>query len=1100
MSHDIDIKIKTKTEGSAEVQKLEKDLSALGKIESFKKLKKDVQESKAAWVAAQAEVSKLAKEIKAADQPTKDLSNRFNKAKKEAGTLKKAFQQNHQSLQKLRRSLKEAGINTENLSAEQKKLKQSLSQTRQEFSKAAKIDAAKGMLNVRPYKDIQSEIKQTGEAYNLLKKSGKLTAKELSEAKLQLKKRIRELKNETNSWSGSLSTASAGLAALAGIGFTFVKSFTGFSGFSQRMAEVNTLLDVSKDRHAALSKEILTLSTRIPQTASELAAAEYDIISAGVALEKSTTVLELSAKAAVAGVTDTKTAVNVGVSVINAYGKSIGELDDVYDILFQTVKSGVTTFPELAQHIGDVLPTARSAGVKFQDVATSIATMTKAGIKTPQAVTALKGAITAMAAPAPEAKKKFEELGITWEGLIPTLEAIRKKSLSMDQLRMLIPDVEARTAVMALTQNLDGLKEITDGMTKSAGSMQDAFDKMKDTPENQIKLFKNEISELGIELGGLVSKGLLPALKGIRLFKDAVSETDTPTKILLSTLAAGSAVFLLWKMGLSTVVLGLKECMSNIALTRASVGSLTTQFKAASLAMKAGLIINIAYTGVEIWKAVQAFREMRDAQKEAKDAQNRLYDSSDRIMKKFQEFKDVKLPEDITGTAPEELEELSRKLAKTKAYWVALQVQLQTKSEKTTFLGTATKEAIDAKAELKVVNQRIKEINSDLKKVKTAGEQAADAMKKPAEAVKATKEQLDDFEKQAKAAYKTAKAEAEKYAKKVIEWEDKIKTARMSTADKLRELNRKGMTDEEQWNDERLQADEKFYAAKEALRNGDYKLAETLAKDAEGLYAGLAEEIKSSTKDGEDIIVKSLDTTKEVAKDGVKAVGNFMIDLYSEQKDNAKSSQGQWEETAKAIQKQLDEITKKRETNVEIILENLEDAQSEINDLTRDETKTITITTIQKTVKQTVEEKQTGGPVGFASGGRLPGYGGGDKIKALLEAGEFVIRKEAVAKYGAGFFSKLNSMRLNLPDMQRVVKARIGGLISNLSLPEIPVQRFATGGMAMANGGQSPSETLVVRFQAGDMEAPVKITDPDSRMAIKKMAKEMSRMRLTYAR
>ncbi|SDU38238.1 hypothetical protein [Desulfobacula phenolica] len=623
-----------------------------------------------------------------------------------------------------------------------------------------------------------------------------------------------------------------------------------------------------------------------------------------------------------------------------------------------------------------------------------------------------------------------------------------------------------------------------------------------DAMSNLAQVLRDNAGEIGVFLSQLISaaakvvefaakyKELLLVIAGTVVTVSIVS------KLVKITIALNAAFTVLTGMGVSAWFTGLR---ASIAATAASTTALGLAFK--------GFVIFAAAQGViNIVKAVDAFFKMRDSQKEAKDAQDRLYDSTNKYMEKFKEFKDVKLPEDITGTAPEELEELSRKLAKAKAYWVALQLQLQTKSEKTTFLGTATKEAIAAKAELKVVNQRIKEINSDLKQIKTSGEQAAEGMKKTAEAVKATKEQLDDFEKQAKAAYKTAKAEAEKYAKKVIEWEDKIKTARMSTADKLRELNRKGMTDEEQWNDERLQADEKFYAAKEALRNGDYKLAETLAKDAEGLYAGLAEEIKSSTKDGEDIIVKSLDTTKEVAKDGVQAVGDFMIDLYSEQKDNAKSSQGQWEETAKAIQKQLDDIARDREANVQIKLKDLEAAQNKINTLVKDEIKNIKIkvtkevTTVEKTIKKAVEAKQTGGPVGFASGGRLPGYGGGDKIKALLEAGEFVIRKEAVAKYGAGFFSKLNSMRLNLPDMQRVVKARIGGLISNLSLPEIPVQRFATGGMAMATGGQSPSETLVVRFQAGDMEAPVKITDPDSRMAIKKMAKEMSRMRLTYAR
>jgi tape measure domain-containing protein len=80
-----------------------------------------------------------------------------------------------------------------------------------------------------------------------------------------------------------------------------------------------------------------------------------------------------------------------------------------------------------------------------------------------------------------------------------------------------------------------------------------------------------------------------------------------------------------------------------------------------------------------------------------------------------------------------------------------------------------------------------------------------------------------------------------------------------------------------------------------------------------------------------------------------------------------------------------------------------------------------------------VQARANGGLIQrFAGGGHLPGYGGGDRISALLEAGEFVIRKEAVSKFGAGIFHALNSLRL----------------------PELP--KFATGGMVAAG----PTDTV----------------------------------------
>jgi hypothetical protein len=54
----------------------------------------------------------------------------------------------------------------------------------------------------------------------------------------------------------------------------------------------------------------------------------------------------------------------------------------------------------------------------------------------------------------------------------------------------------------------------------------------------------------------------------------------------------------------------------------------------------------------------------------------------------------------------------------------------------------------------------------------------------------------------------------------------------------------------------------------------------------------------------------------------------------------------------------------------------------------------------------------TGGLIALQNGGKLPGYGGGDRNLALLEDGEFVIRKEAVRAFGADLFNSLNSLKL----------------------------------------------------------------------------------------
>lgn len=59
----------------------------------------------------------------------------------------------------------------------------------------------------------------------------------------------------------------------------------------------------------------------------------------------------------------------------------------------------------------------------------------------------------------------------------------------------------------------------------------------------------------------------------------------------------------------------------------------------------------------------------------------------------------------------------------------------------------------------------------------------------------------------------------------------------------------------------------------------------------------------------------------------------------------------------------------------------------------------------------TKERKKTG----MATGGQVPGTGTGDTVPAMLTPGEFVIRKDAVNKYGRRFLEMLNNMALNIP-------------------------------------------------------------------------------------
>lgn len=590
-------------------------------------------------------------------------------------------------------------------------------------------------LDVRPMRQVNQEVEALRGHYRTLRDSGVLSQKELAQAADNLKIKTAQLRGEydqigTSQKQHIATTANltTHLKRLAGA-YLGLRAWQGYSEFAQRMAEVHTMTDLTAEGIGRLGDQITDISLRLPQSASELAGAQYDILSAGVALTDSTAALELAGKAAVAGVTDTKTAAQVGLGVINAYGLGIDELGEVYDVLFQTVKNGVTTFPELAQNLGGTLPTAKAAGVDYREVAAAVAEMTKAGIKTPEATTALRGAINALAAPTAEAKKQFAALGITWDGLLPTLEQIAKKNLSIDQMRLLIPDVQARTGVLALTQNMDALRQTLGGMEQAGGSMEQAYSIMKDTPANQIKLLQNALAALVRELMGVAAAGM-PAIQFLTQF---IGENKS---LVVALIGAGGALYALNVTNKALLTIGTtidllrKKKMADMALNAAggltqmagAAGAAAVAFKALALAL---VVVQAAKAPGRVMELVQTIREWRGAAKEAEAAHRRLMQGVAENLDKFSAYKDFRLP-GVDGKSTEQLQAYRAELAKAHAYWTNMLIDLQARSQQTNWLGQLTEDAKAAAAQLPAVEARLQEVKNELGQVGGALRTAAD--------------------------------------------------------------------------------------------------------------------------------------------------------------------------------------------------------------------------------------------------------------------------------------------------------------------------------------------------------------------------------------
>ena len=100
--------------------------TASDNVNAFKELRQSTIAAKQEWNAAEAEVKRLAKEIKNTEKPSKELNNSFRNAKKEAAIAKSGYEQNKAALKEMSTSLQAAGVDTKNLAAEQNRLGQAM--------------------------------------------------------------------------------------------------------------------------------------------------------------------------------------------------------------------------------------------------------------------------------------------------------------------------------------------------------------------------------------------------------------------------------------------------------------------------------------------------------------------------------------------------------------------------------------------------------------------------------------------------------------------------------------------------------------------------------------------------------------------------------------------------------------------------------------------------------------------------------------------------------------------------------------------------------------------------------------------------------------
>ena len=311
-------------------------------------------------------------------------------------------------------------------------------------------------------------------------------------------KSIEQTGSRISGLSDKMALLSAPILAAATAGFKLHSDFAG------GIAKISTLVDTTVVSMQKVSDEIRAVSDETGAGVADLSESVYQAISAGVDVGHAVGFVRDMTIVAKAGFTDTTTAVNGVTTVLNAYGKSAEEATAVTDQMLLAQNFGKTSFGEMAQSMGNVIPIAAQLNVSTQELFGSIAVLTKNGIRTSEAITGLKAAYSNILKPSAEAANlglEFNAAHLQSVGWVKFLgEVKRATGGDAQQMAQLFGSVEGLNSILVLTGKGAGdFDKVMNQMAKSAGMTREAYEKML-TPSEQMQIAMNQLKNAGMDL------------------------------------------------------------------------------------------------------------------------------------------------------------------------------------------------------------------------------------------------------------------------------------------------------------------------------------------------------------------------------------------------------------------------------------------------------------------------------------------------------------------------------------------------------------------------------------------------------------------------
>lgn len=517
--------------GKAAVGSLREEVAKLASqqrsVKSFAQLKREVEETRNAMITAKEKASSLGKQLAHTEKPTKAMRQEFERAKSAAKNMEAAYLKKSQRLNTSRSALAEAGIATKDLAKHERDL----------ATRAKEATAA-----------LEKQNKQAERLAAITAKGDALASKGQS---------LRS--------SGTSTILKAG--AMAAPGFVAAREAMSVESAMGGVAKRVEFKDAAEFKQ--MTRDLVTLSTRIPMTSQELA----EIMAAGAdaAIPKED-LLNFTRGAAEMGVAFDISAEKAGQAmatwrtVFNLEQDGVTELGDKINALTSGRGGTADAVTGMVTRVGAL---GEVSGTVHDEIAAIAHVMSAMSIGEEIGGTAIKNLMVTLGKgeKATRAQQKaFQDLGLNSGQVAKDMQKDASGTITKVLTRIKNLPKSAQTGVLAqlfgtgsvealapmLTQ-LDLLEDnfaLIGDNARYAGSMQQEFLDSINNTEGALGLAKNTLKAVNFELGDM----LLPTIKQA---SEKFQEIAESTRKWIQENPEAAASIVKWSSAIIGLVLGL---------------------------------------------------------------------------------------------------------------------------------------------------------------------------------------------------------------------------------------------------------------------------------------------------------------------------------------------------------------------------------------------------------------------------------------------------------------------------------------------------------------------------------------------------------------